>query len=301
MISYKHMEYFIEVAQSKQILKASEKLNVSQSTITMAMKTIEDKINSKLLLRNSKGIELTYEGFLFLEHAKRIVFSMNQMINISDTSNFDTKGELNIALSFTISGYFFANYYAEFTKNFPNIKINIIEASRNEIEKGLIDGTYDLGLFNVVLLEHKDELNYETILKSSRKLWVCSNHKFLKKRSISLKEISKENIIMITVDEANKISNTYWEKNSLIPNIVYKTNSIEAIRSMVANGSGVAILADMVYRPWSLESKKVEKINIIEEIPNIKVGIVWSKLNKKINNNAKNIFKKFMKLSKLID
>ncbi len=301
MISYKHMEYFIEVAQSKQILKASEKLNVSQSTITMAMKTIEDKINSKLLLRNSKGIELTYEGFLFLEHAKRIVFSMNQMINISDTSNFDTKGELNIALSFTISGYFFANYYAEFTKNFPNIKINIIEASRNEIEKGLIDGTYDLGLFNVALLEHKDELNYETILKSSRKLWVCNNHKFLKKRSISLEEISKENNIMITVDEANKISNTYWEKNSLIPNIVYKTNSIEAIRSMVANGSGVAILADMVYRPWSLESKKVEKINIIEEIPNIEVGIVWSKLNNKINNNAKNIFKKFMKLSKLID
>lgn len=296
MISYKHMEYFIEVSSTKQILKASENLNVSQSTITMAMKTIEDKINSKLLIRNSKGIELTYEGFLFLAHAKRIVFSMKEMLNISEENNISTKGEINIALSFTISGYFFANYYAEFIKSFPNIKINIKEASRSDIEKGLLNGTFDIGLFNVALLENKLTLKYETILKSSRKLWVCSNHKFLKQQSVSLKEISKENYLMITVDEANKISKDYWDNNDLIPNVIYETNSIEAIRSMVANGSGVAILADLVYRPWSLESRKVEKLNVVEEIPSIDVGIVWAK-NNKTNNDVINIFRKFMKLS----
>jgi len=101
---------------------------------------------------------------------------------------------------------------------------------------------------------------------------------------------------MIAVDEADKIADNYWEKNNLSPNLIFKTNSIEAVRSMVANGNGVAILADLVYRPWSLESRKVELLNIIEDVPSIDVGIVCLK-NPRNDNNIVDIFRKFMSLS----
>ncbi|MGY0399922.1 MAG: LysR family transcriptional regulator [Ostreibacterium sp.] len=295
MISFKHMEYFIEVAKYKQISKASNSLNVSQSTITMAMQTIENKVNAKLLIRNTKGMRLTYEGTLFLEHAKRIVFSMKEMMNLSDKSSSLKKGEINIAISYTISGYFFASYYAAFKRKYPNIKLKLEEKSRKDIEIGLINGAYDVGLFNVSSIKNREELSFEVILKSKRRLWMDSNHGFLKKKEISLKEIAKEPCIMITVDEADYIANCYWKKYSLTPNVIYKTDSIEAIRSMVSNGSGIAILADLVYRPWSLESKRVEKIDVIEEIPSLDVGVVWVK-DKKSGEIAK-IFLNFMNSS----
>ncbi len=295
MISFKHMEYFIEVAKSKQISKASENLEVSQSTITMAMKTIENKINASLLIRTQKGIELTYEGFIFLEHAKRIVSSAKEMMTISSQNILFTKGSITIALSFTISGYYFANYYAEFTKKFPNIKVTLIESSRAEIEEGLASGKYDIGLFNVSKLENKSELSYETIFKSKRSLWVSSSHDFLHRKSISLKDISKESCILITVDEADKISQSYWKEHSLIPNIIYKTKSIEAVRSMVASGTGISILSDLVYRPWSLEGKRIEKLDIKENVPSLDVGIAWS-INKE-RSEIVNIFLTFMNVS----
>jgi DNA-binding transcriptional LysR family regulator len=51
--------------------------------------------------------------------------------------------------------------------------------------------------------------------------------------------------------------------------------SIEAVRSLVANDLGVAILSDMVYRPWSLEGKRIETIKPVESIPSMNVGLAW--------------------------
>ncbi len=46
---------------------------------------------------------------------------------------------------------------------------------------------------------------------------------------------------------------------------------------MVAVGSGVIILSDLVYRPWSLEGDRIEAHEIIDEIPSMDIGLVWSK------------------------
>jgi DNA-binding transcriptional LysR family regulator len=45
---------------------------------------------------------------------------------------------------------------------------------------------------------------------------------------------------------------------------------------MVANGNGVAILSDMVYRPWSLEGKRIETITLKNEVPAMTGGVAWS-------------------------
>lgn len=49
--------------------------------------------------------------------------------------------------------------------------------------------------------------------------------------------------------------------------MILRTSSVEAMRSMVANGSGVAILSDMVYRPWSLEGRRIETIMLLDAVP----------------------------------
>ena len=46
---------------------------------------------------------------------------------------------------------------------------------------------------------------------------------------------------------------------------------------MVANGMGVTILSDMVYRPWSLEGQRVEVVSVSDDIPTMDVGLAWSR------------------------
>ena len=80
---------------------------------------------------------------------------------------------------------------------------------------------------------------------------------------------------MLTADEAAEAARHYWAHYGLEPTVRLQSSAIEAIRSMVGNGQGVAIASDMQYRPWSLEGKRVETLRLKEPIPPMSVGLAW--------------------------
>ncbi len=68
----------------------------------------------------------------------------------------------------------------------------------------------------------------------------------------------------------------YWKPTGLHPNTIFRTSSVEAVRSLVAAGLGVTVLSDMVYRPWSLEGQRIETRSLVADIPTMDVGVVWN-------------------------
>ena len=54
-----------------------------------------------------------------------------------------------------------------------------------------------------------------------------------------------------------------------------RTASTEEVRSMVANRTGITILSDMVYRPWSLEGQRIETRTLDDPVPSMDVGMAW--------------------------
>ena len=67
------------------------------------------------------------------------------------------------------------------------------------------------------------------------------------------------------------------------------------VRSMVADGIGVTILSDMVYRPWSLEGQRIELRSIVADIPTMDVGLAWSR--KRAPSDATKTLHEFFSLS----
>jgi DNA-binding transcriptional LysR family regulator len=96
-------------------------------------------------------------------------------------------------------------------------------------------------------------------------------------KAVMLRHVAPEPCIMRRVDEADETAMRYWQRARLQPNTVYRTSSVEAVRSMVANGQGVAILSDMVYRPWSLEGGRIEARSLNVPVPTMDVGLAWKR------------------------
>ncbi len=61
------------------------------------------------------------------------------------------------------------------------------------------------------------------------------------------------------------------------PRSATRACSIEAVRSLVAAGRGIAILSDLVYRPWSLEGQRIVRRGIADKVPSMDVGLVWKR------------------------
>lgn len=90
---------------------------------------------------------------------------------------------------------------------------------------------------------------------------------------VTLQDVAREPNVMLTVDEASRTAGRYWDAYGLMPDVVFYTSSVEAVRSMVAAGMGVTMLADMVYRPWSLEGQRIEQRLLRETVLSMNVGL----------------------------
>ena len=81
----------------------------------------------------------------------------------------------------------------------------------------------------------------ETLVGSVRRLWVRAQHYLLKYDSVGLKEVAQVPYIMVTVVEAAQSALEYWSKTPYQPNVILRTSSMEAVRSMVANNQGGSV------------------------------------------------------------
>ena len=294
-LSLRQIRYFIAAADAGQVSKAAKNLNVSQSVVTTAIKQLEEMVGSKLFDRHQSGISLNYEGNRFLDHARHIIQSVDEAIRIPKRAKEDVSGDINLAVTYTVAGYFIPKILARFTRLFPNITINMTETDRTNIEEGLVTGGFDVSVMLTSNIINHEDISHAPLLRSRRRLWVNTNHEFLKKQTVTLQEISEEPYIMLTVDEASNTAQRYWNKTPYNPKTIFRTSSVEAVRSMVANGTGISILSDMVYRPWSLEGRQVGVIDVSDDVPTMDVGLAWA--DRQDQSDAVKCFIEFMHLS----
>jgi DNA-binding transcriptional LysR family regulator len=80
---------------------------------------------------------------------------------------------------------------------------------------------------------------------------------------------------MLAIDEIHRTVEAFWRSHGLRPQVAFRTRSVEAVRSLVATGAGVALLPDLVYRRWSLEGDRIEARPMLEQLEPVRVGVVW--------------------------
>lgn len=268
----RHLKYFIATAEIGQVSRAAIELSVSQSAVTAAIRELEATLGTQLFVRSSLGMSLTKAGRQFLSSGYDIVAKVEESLRTVDTVALH--GELTIGASYTVLGYFLPVHLERLRRVMPDVTLRVREMTRPALEEALLYGQIDIG---VALTSNFDnpEIVSETLISSPRRLWLPSRHPLLERESLGLSDVAGEPYTMLTVDEAAHTAMRYWSYTQFTPNVILRTSSIEAVRSMVANGQGVSILSDMVYRPWSLEGRRIEVAELREAIPPMNVGLVW--------------------------
>lgn len=274
-VTLRQLRYFIAVAETGKITGAATMVGISPSVITEAIANLEALAGAKLFDRLTRGLELTYEGHGFLAHARRILSAVEGAGMAVIRSDSDTEGTMTLAVTITVMGYFLAPLVARFQRMFPNIEVRVVEAERPAIEAGLIAGDFDVALMLSSNLSDRKHFLSHTLVNSLRRLWLPADHPLLHRDVVTLKDVAMLPYIQLLIDDAESSTANYWRRHNLKPNITIRTESVEGIRSLIANGQGVTILSDMMYRPWSLEGDRIEVREVSANIPSLTTGLVW--------------------------
>ena len=274
-LSLKQVRYFIAAAESGQMSQAAVELGVSQSAVTSSIQQLESALAIRLFHRHPSGVSLTPDGSRFLQHARHIMAAVNEALRVPRTADSALSGKVKVGVTYTVAGHFLPPHHARFMRTFPNVALDLYEAARPVIEDALLEGALEIGIVLVSNLEHRARLTSETLFRSRRQLWLPADHRLLQHATVPLAEVADEPYVMLTVDEASQTAGRYWARTPYRPNVIFRTASVEAVRSMVAAGMGISILSDMVYRPWSLDGQRIETRRLDGDIPSMDVGLAW--------------------------
>jgi DNA-binding transcriptional LysR family regulator len=153
--------------------------------------------------------------------------------------------------------------------------VNVIEDSRGYLEHLLINGELDVAVIVAGSDKNSSALKIESVETSRYRIWLPAGHALAETEQISVRELVGESLVLLNVDEIAEAAEQACRLAGVRPFIAVRTQSVEAARSLVATGAGVAVLPDLAYRPWSLEGDRIEARGLIEAVPPVEVAIAW--------------------------
>jgi DNA-binding transcriptional LysR family regulator len=273
--TFKQARYFVSVAELGSISRAAASLSISQSAVTEAMKELEGHLGVMLFERRRRGVEITHHGHVFLRHAKSILSEVSSA-ELNLATDVDVRGQaLNIGVTSLTAGYVLSDILSRFRRAHPHVDVSAIEDSGEYLEHLLIGGELDVAVMLVSNLQNAQSLHSEILTISPFRLWLPLGHALGGRESIAMAELANEPQIVLDVDEmqdeAMRLSTSFGDR----PRIAFRTKSVEAVRSLVASGAGIALLPDLIYRPWSLEGERIESRDVSGQLPDVRVGLVW--------------------------
>tara|TARA_R110000868_G_scaffold5065_14_gene31315 strand:+ start:3322 stop:4296 length:975 start_codon:yes stop_codon:yes gene_type:complete len=275
MMSLRQIRYFIAIAETGSVSAAAQAVPISQSTLTTAIKQLEDDLGVTLFSRHAKGMELTHQGHQFLRQAHLVLASVDNARRSLQQSTEAVTGELTIGVTSLVAGYYLADLLARFQRIYHRVKLRVVEDDRDYIEHLLVSGEIDVGVLILSNLKYLSALNTEVLTFSHYRLWLPPDHELLQLDSIGFKDLLHEPLILLNVDEMEQRIRNLWAPAASKPTVSLRSASVEAVRSLVSAGMGVALMPDMTYRPWSVEGDTVEARRITEVSETLDIGLAW--------------------------
>jgi DNA-binding transcriptional LysR family regulator len=240
---------------------------------------MEAHLGTALFDRQPTGLTLTRAGQQFRHHAQIIAASFEAAVKSVAADDDPVSGVVRLGMSWTLSSYFAFPVIEQFSRQHPAVDVQLVEDPREALEQALISDQLDLALVLTSNLTEGIGLKSETLHRSQRRLWTSVDHPLTSLKSVSLADVAQYPYAVLRSDDADKQGLAHWTDSTGHPDIRLTSTSIEAVRSLVASGQAVTILSDVVYRPWTLDGRRVEKVDLVETIPTMDVGVAWTGRN----------------------
>ncbi len=144
-ITLRQLEIFIAVAETAQVTKASKKLFVTQSAVSMALAELENQLGGSLFDRHGRSLLLNARGRYLLPLAKDITAQVSNVETIMSERNDRLSGHIEIIASLSLGNYILPYLIGAFKRIHPKVHINMLVYNTKYAERMIADGTMDIG------------------------------------------------------------------------------------------------------------------------------------------------------------
>lgn len=244
----RQLRYALAVWRDRSFSRAAEQLNVSQSSISMQVKLLEDELGFQLFERTGQGVEATTIGRSFLKQAEHVIVAMLGLGDVADNLRGGQAGSLAMGLSSGIGSHVLPPLTGLLAEIRKKLRIEIMTAPTRRIQELINERRLDIGL--VVETGDRDlpaGLVGEQISRIVLGLATPPDHPLGKRGTpIDIDDVAGELIIMNELAVGyGEIVLSMFSDRGLKPKVAAVVDNIDTMKVLVASGLGVAIMPMM--------------------------------------------------------
>jgi LysR family transcriptional regulator, low CO2-responsive transcriptional regulator len=240
-VSFRQLQVFECVARLGNFTAASRDLFITQPTVSMQMKKLEESLNTRLFEQVGRQVHLTYEGRAFLTTCLEIFACVTQF-NEHISNRIETvSGPLTFA-GVTTTEYFVPVLLGVFNKLYPQVNFSLSILDRENLLRRLQDNLDDLYLIDQV----PKNLEVETLPFINNPLVIVASpdHALARRKNISIEALKTEMFLLREQTSGTRIAfRRFLESQSLTVCINMELSSNEALKQAVASNMGLSVLS----------------------------------------------------------
>lgn len=272
------LKYLIALAEHCHFGKAAEKCFVTQPTLSMQIRKLEDELGLQLLERNNKTVRLTEIGLSITEYAQKIIQDVKAIQELAKAVKDPFSGSIKLGVIPTLAPYLLPLIVPSLSKTFPKLHYYWVEEQTEILLQRLKLGELDCAI--VALPIKNTEFTLQPLFSEEFLLAMPENHFLAKRKTVHSKDLAQFDLLLLR--EGHCLRDQALEFCRDIDEFTIKdfsATSLETLRHMVAAGLGLTLFPRLACK----DNDGIRYVAFSAAKPSRHLGMLWRKTSAKAN------------------
>jgi DNA-binding transcriptional LysR family regulator len=237
-----HLAIFDAVAQTGSMTLGAERLDISQPAVSKQVQELERVLGVHLFDRIGRRVHLSQAGEILADYAQRLFALAHEVEDAMADVRAAGRGRLAIGASTTIGSYLLPGVLAEFSRRHPRVELLVQIENTEQVHRRLAGHELDLGLTEGLV--EQDELDAEVFHRDELVMIAAPGHRLARASRVPLSAVRAEQFILREPGSGTRaVEERALARLKLMVRVVMALGSTEAIKRVVAEGVGLAIVS----------------------------------------------------------
>lgn len=240
-MDFHQLKVFYSAVSTGSFTRASQTLNLSQSTISQHIKQLESELGCQLFRRVGRSVHLTEAGQVLRDHCEKIFQDVRNAEMAIKELNGQQRGRIRFGSGATTLIYQLPVVIEAFNAQFPNLELVIFSDTTEAILREVKAQRLDLGL--VMKPPAENDLRFTPLYSEELLIALPSKHPLVGKRALAVQDLQGLRFILYEKKTVmRKLIDDFFHQLGITPQIAMVMENIEAIKSLVGSGLGASVL-----------------------------------------------------------
>ena len=270
------LRYITAVARERHFGRAAEACFVSQPTLSVAVRKLEDELGVMLVERTRRQVAMTDVGEAVAQQARKILTEVKAVEEIVQSFNDTMAGELHVGLIPTLAPYLLPRIMPGIRSQYPKLKLWLHEYQTSVLLEQLRRAELDLLILAVPV--DTDEFSEMHLFDEPFLLAVPKDEELAQQSIITLAELRKREMLLL--EEGHCLRGQALDvcfRAGATENVGFHASSLETLRHMVGEGMGMTLMPELAVPKKMTKKDDIRYIEFSDPKPNRQIGMLYRK------------------------